>query len=261
MGGVLLAGWCGYVVPAERIIVVEPDAETAGAVRERHAVKVVPSEAEIPSSFLPKIVFFAVKPQVMDDVAPCYRRFAGDSGRTLFISIAAGRGIASFENHLGAETPIVRAMPNTPAAVGRGVTVACANGAVTNSQRAMCKTLFAAVGTFAWVDRESLLDPVTAVSGCGPAYVFLLVETLAEAGIAAGLEADFAMRLARATVSGSGELLRRSEEPAEVLRQNVTSPGGATAAALEILMAEGRLKDLLTRAVAAAASRARELSV
>ncbi|MFQ5954731.1 MAG: pyrroline-5-carboxylate reductase, partial [Kiloniellales bacterium] len=152
------------------------------------------------------------------------------------------------------------AMPNTPAAVGRGITVCCANPLVSAAQRGLCQRLLAAVGEVDWVADEALLDPVTAVSGGGPAYVFLLIETLAEAGVEAGLPAELAMRLARHTVSGAGELARLSDEPAATLRQNVTSPGGTTQEALEILMAEDGLKPLINRAIAAATRRSRELA-
>jgi pyrroline-5-carboxylate reductase len=156
---------------------------------------------------------------------------------------------------------LVRAMPNTPAAVRRGVSVACANAATSARQKALCAELLAAVGSVLWVDDEALLDPVTAVSGSGPAYVFLLAECLARAGEDAGLPADLARRLARETVAGAGELLARSELSAETLRRKVTSPGGTTAAALSVLMAEeDGLRSLLGRAVAAATRRSRELA-
>jgi pyrroline-5-carboxylate reductase len=154
----------------------------------------------------------------------------------------------------------VRAMPNTPAAIGRGIAVACANPRVAATQRALCTKLLGAVGEVAWVEDEALLDPVTAVSGSGPAYVFLLIECLAAAGVAAGLPGDLAMSLARATVSGSGELARLSSEDAAQLRRNVTSPGGTTEAALKILMAEDGMAGLMQRAIAAATARSRELA-
>ena len=160
----------------------------------------------------------------------------------------------------GPRRPIVRSMPNTPAAVGRGITVACANRHVSAAQRDLCDELLAAVGEVAWVEDEGLLDAVTAVSGGGPAYVFLLIECLAEAGAAAGLPPDLAMRLARVTVSGAGELARLSSEPASVLRQNVTSPAGTTLEALKILMAADGLQPLMTKAIAAATRRSRELA-
>jgi pyrroline-5-carboxylate reductase len=178
----------------------------------------------------------------MPDAVPFYRRLARPG--TVFLSIAAGTTIGFFEGQLGREAAIVRSMPNTPAAIGRGISVLCANGAV---------------GEVAWVEEEALLDPVTAVSGSGPAYVFLLVETLAQAGVEAGLPEDLAMRLARATVSGAGELVRRSEEAPATLRRHVTSPGGTTQAALEVLTADDGLQPLMTRAVAAAKRRSEEL--
>jgi pyrroline-5-carboxylate reductase len=199
----------------------------------------------------------AVKPQAMDAVLPPLAKLAGP--HTLVLSIAAGCRIATFEQHLPKATAVVRAMPNTPAAIGRGISVCVANAHVTPRQKALCDRLLAAVGEVGWIDDESLMDAVTAVSGSGPAYVFLLVEALAEAGVAAGLDASLAMRLARATVSGTGELLHQSRlEPAK-LRENVTSPGGTTAAALSVLMAPGGLGALMKRAVAAAVKRGKEL--
>jgi pyrroline-5-carboxylate reductase len=180
--------------------------------------------------------------------------------QTVVLSIAAGKTIEYFQRHLGADTAIVRSIPNTPAAIGRGITVASANPNVTAQQKELCDALLQAAGMVAWSDDEAVIDPVTAVSGSGPAYVFLLAECLEEAGVAAGLDKDLARMLARETVSGAGELLRQSELPASELRKNVTSPGGTTAAALEILMGEGGFEDLLTRAVKAAAERSRELS-
>jgi pyrroline-5-carboxylate reductase len=221
-------------------------------------VAAVKTIGELPASLKPDVIVFAVKPQALDDIAPGYRPYA-EAG-AVALSIAAGKTIAVFERHLGGRAAIVRTMPNTPAAVGRGITVACANGHVTAAQRALCQALLEAVGEVAWVEDEALLDPVTAVSGSGPAYVFLLIECLAEAGIAAGLPADLAQRLARATVIGSGELARLSDETAAQLRKNVTSPGGTTAAALEVLMGERGLRELMTRAVAAATRRSRELA-
>ena len=205
----------------------------------------------------PGAVVFAVKPQVIDAVLPGYRRWAGPD--TLFVSIVAGKTIAGITRHLG-PAALVRTMPNTPAAIGRGITVACANARVTQTQRALCDKLLAAAGESAWVEDEALLDAVTAVSGSGPAYVFLLIEALAQAAEAAGLPPDLALRLARATVAGSGELARLSDESPAQLRENVTSPGGTTRAALDVLMAEDGLVPLIGRAVAAAAARSRELA-
>lgn len=261
MGSALLAGWLarGTAGPDAPVFVVEPNATSTAAFATAPGVSVVADAGQLAPDITPPVVVFAVKPQAMDDVVPDYRRFV--SPATVFLSIAAGRPIAYFERRLGAAAAVVRTMPNTPAAVGRGISVACANREVAAAQRELCGTLLSAVGDVAWVDDERLLDPVTAVSGSGPAYVFLLVEALAEAGEAAGLPAELAMRLARATVAGSGELLHRAAEPAEQLRRNVTSPGGTTAAALGVLMAKrGGLNALMKRAIAAATKRSRELA-
>jgi pyrroline-5-carboxylate reductase len=179
---------------------------------------------------------------------------------TLVVSIMAGRTLRFLEDRLPPRAAVVRAMPNTPAAVARGITVCCANARVTAKQRKLATTLLAAIGKVEWVDDENLIDAVTAVSGSGPAYVFLLAEAMTRAGIAAGLPPDLAARLARETVAGSGELLHRSDLDAATLRQNVTSPGGTTAAALAVLMGPNGFDALLTEAIAAAARRSRELA-
>lgn len=257
MGGAMLAGWLKHGVAPADILVIEPDRAAGAALRERTKVGVSDSLPERLER-APGMVIFAVKPQVLAAVAPPYKRFVGPD--TAFLSIAAGKTIAFFERHLGANAAIIRAMPNTPAAVGRGITVLYANPGVTEAQKEFCETLMAAVGEVRWAASEAQFDAVTAVSGSGPAYVFLLIECLAEAGVAAGLPADLAMDLARATVAGSGELARQSSDPAEILRRNVTSPGGTTAAALEVLMGQDGLKALMTRAIAAAARRSQELA-
>lgn len=260
MGSALLAGWLDRGMPAGDIAVVEPDPIQASCVREHHGVAVRTTAAEAASDSPPGVVVFAVKPQVMDAIVPAYRDLAGPE--VVFLSIAAGRTIDSFAAMLGERAAIVRAMPNTPAAVRRGITVACPNDRVSDDQVRRCHDLLEAVGEVAWVDDESLMDAVTAVSGCGPAYVFLLAECLEAAGKEAGLPTELAQRLARATVSGAGELLARSPETAAVLRRNVTSPGGTTAAALDVLMSDGdaSLQGLMTRAVAAATRRGKELA-
>lgn len=261
MGAALLAGWLarGTAGAHASVTIVEPAAAATAAFRGKPGVTIVTEPGAVPAATSPSVVVFATKPQGMDAVVPTYRRFAGPGA--VFLSIAAGRTLDFFQRHLGAEAAVVRSMPNTPAAVGRGITVACANSRVSAAQTSTCSELLSAVGEVAWVDDEALIDAVTAVSGSGPAYVFLLAECLAKAGVEAGLPADLATRLARATVSGSGELLHRATEAAEQLRRNVTSPGGTTAAALEALMAPGSgLQELMTRAVAAAARRSRELA-
>ena len=198
----------------------------------------------------------AVKPQMFREAGPTLKSFVGPS--TLVVSIMAGATIASIEEVCGGK--VVRAMPNTPAAIGRGITVAVAAGEVSPSQREIADALLRATGAVEWIEDEALMDAVTAVSGSGPAYVFLLAEELARAGVEAGLPAELAARLAQETVAGSGELLHRSKAPASTLRHNVTSPGGTTAAALEVLMGADGLHALMSRAVAAATRRSKELA-
>jgi len=257
MGAALLAGWLAEGVAAEDIVVVEPHPATMQALKARFKIQVVD---DVPAIFArpPSLVLFAVKPQGLDAVVPLYKSLVAPD--SCFLSIAAGKTLGYFERHLGKDAAIVRAMPNTPAAVGRGMTVLIANGAASEEQRDFCETLLRAVGEVRWAVEEAQFDAVTAVSGSGPAYVFLLIECLAQAGVEAGLPADLAMDLARATVAGSGELARQSDEPAATLRQNVTSPGGTTAAALAVLMGEGGLQPLMTKAIAAAARRSKELA-
>ena len=220
-----------------------------------HGIR-VRHQAKLPAA--PAVIVLAVKPQIMDEVLPTLGASLGPS--TVVLSIAAGRTLANLAARLPSGTAIVRAMPNTPAAIGHGMTVACASPEVTRDQALSCNMLLEAVGEVIWLDDESLMDAVTAVSGSGPAYVFLLAECLTDAGIAEGLEPELAARLARATLAGAGELLRRSDLTPAELRQNVTSPKGTTAAALEVLMGKDGLADLLKRTVAAAAKRSRELS-
>ncbi len=255
MGSALLRGWIAGGT-ASHFRVVEPAGPPAGF-SARPAVSWHRTAEELPSEPTPDAVVFAVKPQVVDQVLPVYRRWAGP--RTLFLSIVAGKTIAGMSRHLGPAS-LVRTMPNTPAAIGRGITVACANSRVTVEQRRLCDELLAAAGESAWVEDEALLDAVTAVSGSGPAYVFLLIEALAQAGRAVGLPPELAAHLARSTVAGSGELAWRAEQSPAQLRENVTSPGGTTRAALDVLMAENGLMSLIARAVAAAAARSRELA-
>ena len=255
MGSAMLRGWLARNAAAE-FLVIEPAGLPASFGNSENVAWHATPDA-LQDELTPDAVLFAVKPQIVNDVLPAYRRWARP--QTLFLSIAAGITIAGIARHLG-EAAIIRTMPNTPAAIGRGITVACANPQVTPQQRRLCEALLAAIGESAWVEDEALLDPVTAVSGSGPAYVFLLIETLARAAQSEGLPADLALRLARATVSGSGELARISDESPAQLRENVTSPGGTTRAALDVLMAADGLEPLIGRAVAAAAARSRELA-
>jgi len=256
MGGALLAGWLkGHAIA--RAVVVDPGPGPDAFVGDAR-VTVLKSGRELEAGFAPDVVVIAVKPQMMADAAPVYRDIVRRGA--VVLSIAAGKTIHHFETLYGAETAIVRAMPNTPAAIGRGISVAVPNGRVDAAQQALCGRLLEAGGDVEWVSDERLIDVVTAVSGGGPAYVFLLIETLAAAGVAAGLPSDLAMKLARTTVSGAGELARQSTESAEQLRRNVTSPNGTTQAALAVLMADGALPDLMVQAIAAATRRSRELA-
>ncbi len=254
MGGALLRGWLDDGYDPSALAVIEPNRAASEIFAE---VAYFDSPSDLSAKFAPAIVVFAVKPQMMDQVVPAYSRFAG--GQTLFLSVAAGTTIDFFESQLGAGTTIVRTIPNTPAAVGRGITAAVANRHVDAAQREIATNLLSAVGDVVWLTDEDQMDAVTAVSGSGPAYVFLLAECLAEAGVAAGLPAEISARQARATVSGAGELLHHSDEDAAVLRQNVTSPGGTTEAALRVLMGSPGLAELLRQAVIAARDRGREL--
>lgn len=259
MGGAMLTGWLDRNMAADGVIIVEPNPETRADWQGRAGVNVYHSADEIADTVIPGTVILAVKPQMMDDALAPLQRFVGPE--TAFLSIAAGKTIAYFEQHLAADAAIIRAMPNTPSAVGRGITAYCTNAAVSAAQASAGAALLAAVGEVVAVDSEALIDAVTAVSGSGPAYVFYLIETLADAGAAAGLPAELAMQLSHATVCGSGELARLSDQPASQLRINVTSPGGTTQAALEVLMdLDNGLQPLMRRAVAAAEQRARELA-
>jgi len=257
MGGAILSRLLASGLDPRSVLVQDPDppADIADLLADQ-CIDVLPLIDELTQP--PAVILLAVKPQVTDEVLPSLAKVVGPD--TLVVSIAAGRRIAGIAAHLPAGTAVVRAMPNSPAAIGRGITVAAASANVSPVQRALASHLLSAVGEVVWVEDEALLDPVTAVSGSGPAYVFLLAECLAEAGRAAGLDAELAERLARATVFGSAALLKQSNLEAAVLRENVTSPGGTTEAALEILNGPQGMRELITAAVAAATKRGRELA-
>ncbi|MCI4678881.1 pyrroline-5-carboxylate reductase [Rhodoblastus acidophilus] len=253
MGGALLGGWLAAGVEPGTIGVVEP--EPSDALKNLAAEK---GFALNPAPAPARTMVLAIKPQMLDAAAPGLAPFL--DADSLLISILAGKTVANLASRLPARA-IVRAMPNTPAAIGRGITGAFAIAQVTPAQRETAQELLSGVGAVEWVSSEQAIDVVTAISGSGPAYVFLLVEALAKGGEALGLPPDLAMRLARATVEGSGELLHLSPEiSAEILRKNVTSPGGTTQAALDVLMADDGLAALMARATAAAAKRAEELA-
>ncbi|MBK8439421.1 MAG: pyrroline-5-carboxylate reductase [Rhodobacter sp.] len=250
MGSALLAGWLKAGIAPGAFWVIEPNPTDWLKAAGVHLNRGVPAR--------PGAAVLAVKPQMMGAALPALQALG--NGSTLFVSIAAGTTIATFEDVLGAQTPIVRTMPNTPAMVGRGITAICGNAHATAAHLALARDLMAAVGQVVELAGEHQIDAVTAVSGSGPAYVFHLIETLAAAGAAEGLPPDVAMQLARATVCGAGELAFRSPDSAEQLRVNVTSPGGTTAAALAVLMdPEAGFPALLRRAVKAATDRGREL--
>ncbi len=255
MGSAMLSGWVSRGVAADSILVIEPDPEAAGHAHLRHGVEVA---ERVPPGLGPAVIVFAVKPQVMEGVAGCLE----DSldCRPLVVSIAAGKTLAWFEQHLGPDIPVVRTMPNTPAAIGRGITAMVANSHATPASRTTAELLLASVGETIWLDDEALMDAVTALSGGGPAYVFLLVETLTRAGVAHGLPEAVASRLALHTVAGAGELALKADETPAELRRNVSSPGGTTLEALSVLMADDGLQPLLDRAVGAATRRSRELA-
>jgi pyrroline-5-carboxylate reductase len=254
MGGAMLEGWLALGLDPAKVAILEPQpADEIAALKDR-GVRINPAPASITDA---AVIILAVKPQIAADVVPPLKTLARPD--TVAVSVMAGKTIAFLEGTLG-DIAIVRSIPNTPAAIGRGITVAVPNAKVTAAQRTLAHTLLSSVGAVEWVADEALIDTATAVSGSGPAYVFLLAESLARAGAAAGLPADLATRLARATVAGSGELLHRSPLEAATLRQNVTSPNGTTAAALAILMAADGLDPILEKAVAAATKRSRELA-
>lgn len=255
MGGAMLAGWLEQGLPPETVV-VEPHAPAVEAFRGR--VRHVAEPGAIPDGFRPGAVILATKPQEAPNALPPLARFAGED--TVFLSIMAGRGVTGMKALLGGAARIVRAMPNTPAAVRQGFTVAFAGPGVSPDQKALADALLGAIGECAWVEEEGMLDAVTAVSGGGPAYVFLLAEVLEQAALSQGLPAELARRMARATVSGSGALLAASREDAATLRVNVTSPKGTTERALAVLMREEAWPALMREAIAAATARSRELA-
>lgn len=251
MGGALLAGWLARGLAPGKVTVIEPHPSEDIRALAADGLSLNPGAVATAD-----VLVLAIKPQMFAEASLELRRMVGPS--TLVVSIMAGKAIAAIESGCGGA--VVRAMPNTPAAIGRGMTVAVAAAGVSPARRALADALLRATGTVEWVEDEALMDAVTAVSGSGPAYVFLLAEELAKAGVAAGLPAALAETLARETVAGAGELLHRSDLHAAVLRQNVTSPGGTTAAALGVLMAPEAMPKIMTQAVAAATKRSRELA-
>lgn len=255
MGGAMLRGWLDGGLPPKNVSVIDPS--PSEAMQQYLLEKGVRHATSADGLDAPDVLIVAVKPQMMETVLPQLADLAGEG--TVAVSVAAGTTINTLSQGLGGAT-VVRAMPNTPSLVGRGITVACPDGGVSDRQRKQVDQLLRATGKLEWIEDETKMDAVTAVSGSGPAYVFHLAECMAKAGVEAGLPEELAMSLARETVSGAGELLYRSQENAGQLRKNVTSPGGTTAAALGVLMDTGELEALMVRAIRAATERSRELS-
>ena len=254
MGGALLEGWLRFGLEPQRLAVIEPQPAAPVAALVERGLRLNPHPGSLGDV---AAVVVAVKPQGAAPIVAGLKPMIG--GATVVVSIMAGRTLRFLAEALATECALVRAMPNTPAAIGRGITVAVPLRADA-AQRQLAHRLLGAAGTVEWVDDEALMDAVTAVSGSGPAYVFLLAEALGEAGIAAGLPPALARMLARETVAGSGELLHRATLDPATLRENVTSPGGTTAAALEVLMGPDGFAVLLRRAVDAATRRSRQLA-
>jgi pyrroline-5-carboxylate reductase len=254
MGSAILEGWLRLGLPPRKLVVLEPQPNAQLNALAAQGLALNPQKAADQAA---AAALIAVKPQIAPEVMPLLAQFV--DAATVVVSIMAGRTLQFLASRLPAAA-IVRAMPNTPAAIGRGITVAVPDARVSPAQRKLADALLSAVGSVEWTSDETLLDAVTAVSGSGPAYVFLLAECMARAGCAAGLPPQLAKRLANATVAGAGELLHRSGGDPATLRQNVTSPGGTTAAALDVLMREHGLEHLLTEAIAAATRRSRQLA-
>ncbi len=257
MGSAMAAGWLDQGLAPDALFIQDPaPCENAQKLICDYAL-VAGANPPLPAE--PVIIVLAVKPQMMTDVLPPLKKKAGP--QTLFLSIAAGKNLASLAVLLGAAQPIVRAMPNTPAAIGQGMSVACSNEFVTADQAEHVITLLSAIGEIAWINDEAQMDAVTAVSGSGPAYLFALTECLARAGMHQGLDEQLASQLARVTMEGAAALMRHSTESPAVLRRNVTSPGGTTEAALEVLLGEEEgLAKLMDKAISAATKRSKELS-
>jgi pyrroline-5-carboxylate reductase len=255
MGAAMLEAWLALGLSPRRVAVIEPQPTSELTALVARGLTLNPPVTAVRDT---SAIVLAIKPQVAATVVPTLAPLLAPA--TVVLSIMAGRTLGFLAGALPQHAALVRAMPNTPAAIGRGITVAVPNAQVSQGQRALVHALLAATGAVEWVDDEALMDAITAVSGSGPAYVFLLAEALSAAGAAAGLPPELANKLARATVSGSGELLNRSPLDPATLRQNVTSPGGTTAAALDVLMAGDGMTQLMSRAVMAATRRSRELA-
>ncbi len=256
MGSAMASGWLDQGLSPDSLFIQDPaPCPEAQKLVDQYGLT-CSSDPSLPEN--PLIVVLAIKPQMMAQVLPELLKKAGD--KTLFLSIAAGQSLATLAKHLGEHQPVVRAMPNTPASIGQGMSVACANAQVTPEQIEHCITLLSAVGEIAWIEDEAQMDAVTAVSGSGPAYLFALTECLALSGIHEGLDPKLAWKLAKTTMEGASALMRHSRDNPVILRKNVTSPGGTTEAALKVLMGKKGLPKLMDKAIKAGATRSRELS-
>ncbi len=256
MGRAMLGGWIDEGVKPNDIVVIDPSTDNLEKA-SKLGCRGFSSPLLIEEGYLPDVIILAVKPQIISDVIGSYKNYT-DKG-ALVISIAAGARIELFEASFGSNAAIIRTMPNTPAAIRRGMMVSVANAHVDDHQRKICDILMQAIGETAWVEDEALMDAVTGLSGSGPAYVFFMVEAMKNAGISAGLPEELALKLAKQTVAGAGELAIQAQDSIEQLRINVTSPNGTTAAGLSVLMAEDGLSPLMARTVAAASQRSKEL--
>ena len=256
MGGAMMEGWLSAgIVPSQLVIFDPAPAKEILTLIKNHSLSHNPDVGSLSNV---EVILIAVKPQIMDEALSAVLPLKEQN--PLVLSIAAGKTIANFEDQFGPQASVIRTIPNTPAAVGRGITAMAANGNVTEAQTSLAKTLLASIGDVVTVENENQIDAVTGLSGSGPAYVFYMTECLAKAGQAQGLAPELAMQLARATVEGAGELMRATGTEAAVLRKNVTSPNGTTHAGLEVLMAEGGLQELMEKTVEAATRRSKELA-
>jgi len=255
MGQAIMGGWLAQGLAPSHIRAIDPG-DAAQKACDAVGVSCLDSIDDLDTEFQPDAVMFAVKPQMIAEAAPSFVRFATNA---LLVSIVAGTTITWFEEVFGVEASVLRVMPNTPALVQSGITALFANSAASTQQRDMGQSMFEAVGETVWLENEDHLDAVTAVSGSGPAYIFLLMEVMARAGREVGLPEETANKLARKTVEGAALLASQSDLDPASLRKNVTSPGGTTAAALEVLMGEPGMEELFKRAIKAATERGREL--
>lgn len=259
MGQAMLGGWLASGIPASHIKVVEPSADIAATITSSHAVEVVDNKSALSADWKPTFVVFAVKPQVIRDVVETYQGYITDE--MVCLSVAAGKTLSFFASLLGDAIPFIRVMPNLPSFIGKGASALCANHVVTDAHRTNATILFEAIGVVCWIEDETQMDAVTAISGSGPAYVFLFHEVLERAAEELGLPKEVGALLAKQTLCGSAEMIEKATQPSSALREGVTSPGGTTAAALAVFQDEKEgLAQLVKRATKAAADRSCELA-